>query len=111
MMNKFKIKPSEVQSSVVLFAFREQMDWEIVKKESRSIFDKRNISCAKEKINKHAQPCGHNFKAVVHFKEYCDKNDKFYIYRVRGNDGRGNADMPSGLYLKRVQKKYKLLWI
>lgn len=47
--NNLKIKPSEVQSSVVLSAFRGLMDWEIVKKESRSIVDKRKISCTKEK--------------------------------------------------------------
>ena len=63
---------------------------------------KRKISYAKEKINKHAQPCGHNFEAIVHFKEYCDKQEKFYIYKV--NDRRGNPDVASFVFKTSVEK-------
>lgn len=47
----------------------------------------------KEKVKKYIEPHGHNFEAVVSFKEYCDKKDPFYIYKI--NDRRGSPDQPS----------------
>ena len=53
-------------------------------------------SNVKEKVKKDIEPHGHNFEAVVSFKEYCDKKDKFYIYKI--NDCRGNLDQPSYVF-------------
>ena len=53
-------------------------------------------SNVKKKVKKDIEPHSHNFEAVVSFKEYCDKKDKFYIYKI--NDGRGNLDQPSYVF-------------
>ena len=42
------------------------------------------------------EPHGHNFEAVVTFKEYCDKKDTLYVYKL--NDLRGNPDSPSFVF-------------
>jgi hypothetical protein len=94
--NNPKIKPTEVQSSIILSAFRENLEWDTVAKEARSILNKKNISNIKETMKNEVQPYGHNFEAVVNFKEYCDKKDKFYIYKV--NDRRGNPGQPSFVF-------------
>lgn len=100
--NNPKIKPAEVQSSIVLSAFRDNLDWETVEKEARSVLNKKKIGNMKEKIKKEVQPYGHNFEAVVNFKEYCDKKDKFYVYKV--NDKRGNPDQPSFVFKTSTEK-------
>ena len=41
-------------------------------------------------------PAGENFKAIVTFKQYCDKKDKLLDYKV--NDNRGNPDMQSFVF-------------
>lgn len=94
--NNPKIKPMEVQSSIILSAFRENLEWDTVAKEARSILNKKNISNIKETMKIEVQPYGHNFEAVVNFKEYCDKKDTFYIYKV--NDRRGNPGQPSFVF-------------
>ena len=48
------------------------------------------------------EPVGHDFEAVVTFKEYCDKKDEFYVYKV--NDKRWNADLPSFVFKSSKQK-------
>ena len=90
MRNNPNVKPSEVQSVFVLSAFRGQRDWRDLEKAAASAIDKKWISKAKEKVKKDIEPHGHNFEAVVSFKEYCDKKDPFYIYKI--NDFRGNPD-------------------
>lgn len=50
-------------------------------------------SNVKEKVKKDIEPHGHNFEAVVSCKKYCDKKDKFYIYKI--NNCRGNSEQPS----------------
>ena len=57
------IKPSEVQSAIVLTTFQQQMDWATVQKEAASTIDK------KQKVKGNIQPFRHNFEAVVAFKE------------------------------------------
>jgi hypothetical protein len=100
--NNPKIKPTEVQSSIILSAFRENLEWDTVAKEARSILNKKNISNIKETMKNEVQPYGHNFEAVVNFKEYCDKKDKFYIYKV--NDRRGNPGQPSFVFKTSTEK-------
>ena len=82
MRNNPNIKPSEVQSVFVLAAFREQRDWRDLEKAAASAIDKKWISKVKEKVKKDIKPHGHNFEALVSFKEYCDKKDPFYIYKI-----------------------------
>ena len=94
--NNSNIKPSEVQSVFVLSAFQEQTDWRDVEKAAASAIDKKWISNIKEKVKKDIEPHGHNFEAVVSFKEYCDKKDPFYIYKI--NDRRGISDQPSFVF-------------
>ena len=53
-------------------------------------------------MKKNIEPVGHNFEAVVTFKQYCDQKDKFFIYKV--NDKRGNPDKPSFVFKTSGQK-------
>ncbi|XP_028417757.1 uncharacterized protein LOC114542281 [Dendronephthya gigantea] len=55
-----------------------------------------------KKNKKQVEPVGHNFEAVVTFKEYCDKRDNFYVYKV--NDKRGNPDKPSFVFKTSKEK-------
>ena len=91
--NNPNIKPAEVQSVFVLSAFQEQKDWADVKREAASAIDKKWISNVKKKVKSHIEPHGHNFEAVVSFKEYYDKQDQLYIYKI--NDRRGDPDQLS----------------
>ena len=100
--NNPKIKPAEVQSSIILSAFQENLEWATVEKEARGILNKKKISNIKETMKDTVQPCGHNFEAVVNFKEYCDKKDRFYIYKI--NDRRGNPDQPSFVFKTSAEK-------
>ena len=82
------IKPPEIQSTSVLSAFQREIDWDEVDKEAAASMDKKRISNIKQKVKRDIEPFGHNFEAVVSFKEYSDKWDLLYIYKV--NDRRGN---------------------
>lgn len=90
------IKPSEVQSAFVLSAFQCQMSWEEVEKEAALSIDRKRISNIKEEVKNDIEPFVHNFEAIVSFKEYANKKDSLYIYKV--NDERGNPDMPSFVF-------------
>lgn len=80
----------------VLSAFHQKLDWADVEREAASAINKKWISNVKEKVKKDIEPHGHNFEAVVSFKEYCDKKDPFNIYRI--NDRGGNPDQPSFVF-------------
>lgn len=97
-----KIKPSEIQSACVLSAFREQADWSTVEKEVESTLDRQWLSNVKKEMKRKTEPIGHDFEAVVTFKQYCDKKDSFYIYKI--NDRRGNPDRPSFVFKMGMQK-------
>ena len=94
--NNPNMKPAEIQSACVLSAFRKQLDWSEVEKEVESTLDRNWISNIKKKVKKESQPVGHDFEAVAVFKEYCDKKDIYYIYKM--NDRRGNPDKPSFVF-------------
>ena len=47
-----------------------------------------------KKVKSHIEPHGHNFEAVVSFKE--TKQDQFYIYKI--NDRRGDPDQLSSFF-------------
>ena len=72
------------------------MDWTAVEKEVASTIDKKRISYIKEQEKSNIQPLGHNFEAVIAFKEYCDEKDTLYVYKI--NDRRGNPDKPSFVF-------------
>lgn len=90
------MKPSQVQSTAILHDIRQRKPWEDVKKTAKSFGDKKWISNQKQKIKSETQPYGHNFEAVATYKEYCDKRDPYYIYKM--NDKRGNPDKPSFVF-------------
>ena len=91
--NQPNIKPSELQSAFVMSAFQQQMDWSAVEREASAVMDKKRVSNMKQKLKKDIEPFGHNFEAIISFKEYADKKDPLYVYKI--NDKRGNPDMPS----------------
>lgn len=103
--NNPNIKPSEVQSAFVLSAFQQQMDWGAVEKEAASTVNRKWVENIKQKVKKDIEPFGHNFEAVVSFKEYCDKKDLLYVYKI--NDRRGNPDQPSYVF-KTSSRKAKI---
>ena len=76
------IKPAELQSACIMSAFREQSDWQEVDKQVEATLDKKWISNEKQRMKKDIEPVGHNFEPVVTFKEYCDKKDQYYIYKI-----------------------------
>ena len=80
-----------MQSMHVLSAFRRE-DWQSVGKKVESM-DKQWLSNIKKKVKRDMEPMGHDYEAVVMFKQYCDKkNNIFYEYKV--NDSRGNPHKP-----------------
>lgn len=50
----------------------------------------------KQKLKKDIEPFCHNFEAIVSFKEYAEKKDPLYVYKI--NNNRGNPDMPSFVF-------------
>jgi len=99
------IKPAELQSACILSTIRQQCDWRDVEKQAEATLDKQWISNEKKKLKKDIEPVGHNFEAVVTFKQYCDEKDEFYVYKV--NDRRGNPDKPSFVF-KSSREKAKI---
>ena len=91
-----KIKPSEIQSACELSAFRERADWATVEKQVEGTLDRQWLSNLKKQVKRDNEPFGHDFEAVVDFKQYCDRRDKFYLYKI--NDCRGNPDRPSFVF-------------
>ena len=98
------IKPSEI---VYLCSFRlsarnglavvvSSSYWDEVEKEAAANIDKKRISNIKQKVKRDIEPFGHNFEAVVSFKEYPYKRGLLYIYKV--NDRRGNPNKSSFVF-------------
>ena len=96
------LKSAKLQSTCILSAFCIQSDWGEVEKEAEATLNRKWISNQKEKLKRDIEPVGHNFEAIITFKEYCDKKDKFYIYKV--NDKRGNPDKPLFIFKTSTQK-------
>ena len=86
--NNPNVKPSEVQVLKYFQRFKSREIGEMLRK--RLLLQSTRIE---GKVKKDIEPHGHNFEAVVSFKEYCDKKDPFCIYKI--NDRRGNQDQPS----------------
>ena len=73
------ITPSQIQSACILSAFRENADWRKVEKEAEATLDKKWIPNLKHKIKKHTEPVGHDLKAILTFKQYCDQKDEYFV--------------------------------
>ena len=80
--NQPNIKPSEVQSAFVMSAFQQQMDWNAVEREASAVLDKKHVSNMKQKLKKDIEPFGHNFEAIVSFKEYADKKTPYMCTKL-----------------------------
>lgn len=100
------IKPTELQSAYIISALRDksekQAETSAVEKQAESTLDTEWISREKKQMKETIEPVGHNFEAVVTFKQYCDQKDKFFTYKV--NDKRGNPDKPSFVFKTSEQK-------
>lgn len=81
------------------------MDWQTVEKEAASVVNRKQISNIKQNIRAETETHGHNFEAIVNFKEYCDEKDKLYVFKI--NHRRGNPDQPSFVF-KTSEAKIKL---
>ena len=81
--NNPNIKPSEIQSACVISAFRQKLDWDEVEKQVESTMDRNWIVNTKKKVKRDMEPAGHNFEAVAVFKEYCEKKDTSFIYKIK----------------------------
>jgi hypothetical protein len=64
--------------------------------------DRKWLSNLKQKMKNDMEPVGHDFEAVVTFKQYCDKKDEFYICKI--NDNRRNLYIPSFVFKFSEQK-------
>jgi hypothetical protein len=89
-------KPSQVQSAYILSMVRNRQEWSKVDKQAEMLLNTKWISNKKQEVRKETEPHGNNFEAVANFKQYCDQNDPFYIYKM--NDKRGNPDKPSFVF-------------
>ncbi len=89
-------KPSQVQSAYILSMVRNRQDWSKVDKQATMLLNTKWIFNKKQEVRKETEPHGNNFEAVANFKQYCDQNDPFYIYKM--NDKRGNPDKPSFVF-------------
>ena len=83
-------------------AFREKADWATVEKEVEATLDRQWLANEKKQIKRDNELFGHDFEAVVTFKQYCDKKDNYYVYKI--NDRRGNPDRPSFVFKMGTQK-------
>lgn len=89
-------KPSQVQSAYVLSMVKNREDWTKVDKQTESMISTKWIANRKQEVRKETEPFGNNFEALANFKQYCDRKDPFYIYKM--NDKRGNPDLPSFVF-------------
>jgi len=78
------------------------MGWQTVEKEAASVVNRKQISNIKQKIRTGTEPHGHNFKAIVNFRESCDQKDKLYMFKI--NDRRRNPNQPSFLLISSKAK-------
>ena len=90
------LKPSEVQSALVVSLLRGNEEWDKVDKEASQLTDKKWIANQKRAVKKNINPQEENFEGLVTFKQYCDKKDSLCIFKV--NDRRGNPDNPSHVF-------------
>lgn len=61
----------------------------------------------KKKVKRDMELVGYDFEVVVVFKEYCDKKDMLFIYKI--NDCRGNLEILLFVF-KMSEIKVKIVW-
>lgn len=98
------LKPSEVQSVLLVSSLRGGESWEKIDKQASQLVNRSWIANQKRAVRRDINPVGENFEALVTFKHHCDKKDPFYVYKI--NDSRGNPDSPSFVF---KTSKIKLL--
>ena len=90
------LKPSQVQSALLVSTLRSGKSWEEIDKQARQLVDRTWISNQKQAVRRDLNPLGENFEGLVTFKHHCDKKDTFYVYKI--NDSRGNPDSPTYVF-------------
>ena len=90
------LKPSQVQSALLVSTLRSGKSWEKIDKQARQLVDRTWISNQKQAVRRDLNPLGENFEGLVAFKHHCDKKDTFYAYKI--NDSRGNPDSPTYVF-------------
>ena len=55
----------------------EKANWALVEEEVEDSLDRQWLSTVKKQLKRDMEPFGHDFEAVVTFKQYCDKKDSF----------------------------------
>ena len=60
-------------------------------KRASAVMDKKRVSNIRQNLKKDREPFGHNFEAILSLKEYADKKDPLYVYKI--NDKRKNLDI------------------
>ena len=86
----------------MLSVFRDKADWATVEKEVEATLDRQRLSNVKKQMKRDTKPLGHDFAAVVTFKQYCDRKAIFYIYKIY--DHRGNPDRPAFVFKMGMEK-------
>ncbi|CAB3991211.1 Hypothetical predicted protein [Paramuricea clavata] len=90
------LKPSQVQSALLVSLLREGESWVKIDKEASKLVDCKWISNQRQAVRRELNPHVENFEALVTFKHFCDPNDPYYVYKI--NDSRGNPDSPTYVF-------------
>jgi hypothetical protein len=90
------LKPSEVQSALLVSSLRSEQDWSKIDAQASQLVDRKWIENQKATVRKEVNPLGENFEGLVTFKNFCDRKDEFYVYKI--NDSRGNPDLPTFVF-------------
>ena len=80
------MKPSAIQSSVILKAIRERKPWKEVMSITDMICNTKDISNEKNKQKKILQPDGTSFAGVENLKSWTYQTDKYLIYKISINE-------------------------
>ena len=101
------LTPSQIQSNAILKKIRTANDWSEIEKAARDTLDRKWIANEKQRFKQHEERHGHNFEAVVNFKQFTDQRDPYYVFKL--NDSRGNPDRPSFVFkTSKLKAKFAL---
>ena len=79
------IKPSEIQSNVILADLRDRKKREDVDKTIKSVTNVRKISNEKVKMVKKLQPSSKGFPELKALQPYLVERDRFLMYKINEN--------------------------
>ena len=80
------MKPSAIQSSVILKATRESRPWKEVMSITDVVCNTKDISNEKIKQQDVLQPDGTSFAGIENLKSWTDQTDKYLIYKITINE-------------------------